>query len=799
MLVQSTIGKKLANADLHVHSQYSEHPSEWFLKRLGAKESYTDPEAIYRMAKSRGMDYVTITDHNRIDGSLLLRENHPDDTFTGVEFTTYFPEDGCKVHILVYGLDRDDFDELQRIRPSIYSMRDCLRERDLAHSVAHATYPVNGLLSMEHLEKLILMFNLFEGINGGRNGVNNRTWTGVLEALDEDTIERLTEKHGIKPHGETPWIKGLTGGSDDHAGLFVGRTFTGADVSSPEEYVDALRRMTVVPAGRDNTYQALVFSVYKIAYEFSRQSRSTTSRDLVSALTEFVFEKRSFKLREKLFLKKLAYTGGRSANLYGILNSLIDDIRSNGDDTMERKLDLVYERIADLTDEFIRSLVGSVKEDITQGDIVGFITSASASLPGIFLSLPFFTAVSDMFSNKTLLTDLSSSFRSNDKAGNERRVMWFTDTLTDLNGVSVTLQKIASIAASRNPGVRIVTALSGEEMERLSAKNVLSLPYIETFSLPGYEKYLMKVPSVLKSLDIISRYEPDEIFVSTPGPVGLVGLLVAKLMNIKATGFFHTDYPSQATKIVEDESVNDIIENFTRWFYSCFSEVRVPTDRYIGILKDRGYSMDGTVKFRRGIDTSEFVPMGNLTRSEIEEGSLREPVMVYTGRVSRDKDLDVVVQAYRRVLVHHPSARLLIVGDGPCLEQMKKDCSDLTGVVFLGRIENHELPQLYSSSDLFVFPSESDTFGMSVLEAQACGLPAIVSSIGGPGEIISDGVTGLVARAGDVQDWTDRIRQILDMRVSDVDSYCAMRNAARKRVLQHYDWNSVYGTLFENG
>ena len=80
--------------DMHVHSKYSEHPSDWFLQRLGAKESYTEPEHLYRTAKQRGMDYVTITDHNRIDGALLLKEKYPQDVLIGLEATTYFPENG---------------------------------------------------------------------------------------------------------------------------------------------------------------------------------------------------------------------------------------------------------------------------------------------------------------------------------------------------------------------------------------------------------------------------------------------------------------------------------------------------------------------------------------------------------------------------------------------------------------------------------------------------------------------------------------------------------------------------------
>jgi len=129
----------MAKADLHVHSRYSEHPSEWFLQRLGAGESYTEPDTIYNLAKSRRMDFVTITDHNRIDGVQILMEKYPDEVFMGVEATAYFPEDGCKVHILIYDFTPEQFDEIQRLRTNIYQLRDFIIANHLPYSLAHAT------------------------------------------------------------------------------------------------------------------------------------------------------------------------------------------------------------------------------------------------------------------------------------------------------------------------------------------------------------------------------------------------------------------------------------------------------------------------------------------------------------------------------------------------------------------------------------------------------------------------------------------------------------------------------------
>src|SRR5690242_11007196 len=91
-----------SRADLHVHSKYSDRPSEWLLRRIGAPESFTEPLEVYRRARARGMAFVTISDHNRIEGALEIA--HLPGTFLSNEVTTYFPEDGCKIHCLVSGI-----------------------------------------------------------------------------------------------------------------------------------------------------------------------------------------------------------------------------------------------------------------------------------------------------------------------------------------------------------------------------------------------------------------------------------------------------------------------------------------------------------------------------------------------------------------------------------------------------------------------------------------------------------------------------------------------------------------------
>ncbi len=109
----------MIKVDLHVHSEYSRHPSEWFLKRIGAQESYTPVETVYQRCKAQGMTYVTLTDHNTIEGAMRLHAAHPEDSFVSVETTAYFPENGCKIHIAIYDITPAQFDRIEQIRTNI--------------------------------------------------------------------------------------------------------------------------------------------------------------------------------------------------------------------------------------------------------------------------------------------------------------------------------------------------------------------------------------------------------------------------------------------------------------------------------------------------------------------------------------------------------------------------------------------------------------------------------------------------------------------------------------------------------
>ena len=762
-------------------------------------ESYSSPFLIYDILRKSGMSLFTLTDHNSIDGCLLLKERYGDEILISTESTVAFPEDGCKIHLLIYGITESDFAEIQRLRRDVYELREFLRERDIAHSVAHATYPVQGeKLTIDHLEKLILLFDTFEVINGARNRRDNLSWENLLKRLTPECIENLTVKHNIEPFGEQPWIKGFTGGSDDHAAVFTGTTYTESRVSGAGNFLEALKRKETEALGRHGDYRSLAYQIYKITYDYSRQNGGG-SGSLLTQLSERLFEKKPLGLLNRIRIRRMKRQARRNGNdIYRALHGLAQGIKENDFASPEEALDFADCKIALISDECLRASFTCLEKDMAGANLFETVRHVSAFLPGLFLSLPFLMTFSHIHGSRNLAGDLASSLGL-EETNAPTRILWFTDTINDLNGVSYTLREIGSIANATGIDLKIVTSLSSADTPDNLPFDIINLPSVYTFKLPYYNHCKLNIPSILNSLKQMHFFDPDRIYVSTPGPVGLMGLLGAKLMNVPCTGFYHTDFALQAKKIIEDKSAAEILESYTKWFYSLTDRIKVPTEDYVDILKGRGYDPAKLSVFRRGLDLALFSPSHQeQTRPPfLYEADRKQIILLYVGRVSRDKGLDFLLETYRKIVVERPHTRLFIVGDGPYLQILREKAKDLPLAVFTGRIEQEQLPDLYRRADLFLFPSVTDTFGRAVLEAQACGLPAIVSDAGGPKEIILEGVTGFTTRANCVEDFTEKVAYAIGLLENAPEIFRKMGRDAHAHVTRAYRWEEAVGTIFE--
>lgn len=209
-------------------------------------------------------------------------------------------------------------------------------------------------------------------------------------------------------------------------------------------------------------------------------------------------------------------------------------------------------------------------------------------------------------------------------------------------------------------------------------------------------------------------------------------------------------------------------------------------------LHIHGLPLERMKPLPRWVDSDVYSPdMRNPSFWKSRGLGLGSTVLLYVGRISREKGLEMLVEAFRKLVDSGVAVALAVIGDGPYRADMEKSLCNYPAL-FTGYLEGENLQRGYASADLFVFPSATDTFGNVVLEAQASGLPVIVSDEGGPRELMIDGETGIVFRAGNEESLVDAIR----LAATDPKRLIEMGGAARRFILDNApDSGQTYNTI----
>ena len=230
--------------DSHVHSFHSGNTSIYPLS-LVMRESYNTPEGVYRLAKQRGMDLVTITDHDQVSGALSLA--HYPDVIVGCEVTGVFPQDGVRVHLNVLGLSERQHREIEHLRHDVLELLPYLKREQLFTSLNHVASGINGPITAPHVASLLPWVDALETINGSRLPEQNMTAQCVAEAA---------RKPGIA-------------GSDAHTRRGIGKTWTEVPgATTREEFMEGLWDGRCVVGGREGNYFTLAEDMLHFAAGF---------------------------------------------------------------------------------------------------------------------------------------------------------------------------------------------------------------------------------------------------------------------------------------------------------------------------------------------------------------------------------------------------------------------------------------------------------------------------------------------------------------------------------------------------
>ncbi len=793
--------------DLHVHSKHSKRPSQWILKKIDCPESFTEPLQLYDIAKRRGMTHVTITDHNSIGGAMEIA--HLPGTFISEEVTSYFPEDGCKVHVLALDISESQHGEIQKLRKNIFDLIAYFFRENIFNIIAHPLYAVNDRLTADHFERLLLLFKNFE-LNGARNSRENQTLRNILNGLTTEAIHRLAEKHEFVPMFPNPHQKRLFGGSDDHSSLNIARTYTEflGDHDAGTE-LSALTGNPVTVHATAPSPQTMAHNLYGIAWQFFRHKFDLGRYSGKDPLVQFLdgslglepASEPGMLTRVYFFFsakKRMRVKHPLSDSLVALLRhetqKIIDEnpdllVTTNGDGPLAEAREQQWFAFVNRLSNRVMVHFGNHLLDHLSGAKVFNIFHTIGSAGGLYTLLaPYFVAFSQFTMGRDLGCKLSRRFGRSESdqstaSAEGPHVAHFTDTFYEINGVALTLQQQVQFAAAAN---RPYTLITCDDQNRPPEKGVVHFAPIGTYDLPEYEQQKVFYPPLLEMLDYCHRQGFNHIHTATPGPIGLAALAIARFLRLPISGTYHTAIPQYVQILTGSGFMEELAWKFVLWYYDQMDLIYAPSQSTRDELIARGISGEKIQVYPRGIDTKRFNPIkrnGFFKKWDCDEKTIK---LIYVGRVSKEKNLHVLSEAYRKLVRTTPKVMLTVVGDGPYLDEMMGEIADLP-CIFSGRLEGEDLDAAYASSDIFVFPSTTDTFGNVVLEAQASGIPVIVTDRGGPAENIVPEKTGLVVKANCVQSIFSAMASL----VADPRRRLEMGKAAR-----HYMENRSFEAAF---
>ena len=778
----------MSRCDLHIHSRNSARSEDWLFRRFDFPDSCSDPRELHRQLLARGMDYVTLTDHDTIEGCLAIADLPQ--TFISEQVTTYFPQDPCKIHILVWGITEAQHTDIVVLRDNIFALQRYLRAAGITHAVAHPLYSINGKLEPSHLERLILLFKHFEGINGLRDALLSELTQTLFASLTPEKIDNLAARHGIAPTHTEPWKKIFVGGSDDHGGKFVASAYTETPLAdSAEKFLAFIRQGRCEAKGQGGTPLALSHGFYNTLAGFIQEhfhEKLGPSGALLEQMFSRFMEGRDpteLSLREKATVFAQGVVSGKifdlmkpaNVSLWKELSSEFHQAQAKANDSSdlepERRTFLMANLVAE---QLAYRLFKKFVQQVSSGNLVESMQALSAIVPILVVLAPYIYGFHSQAPSRKWLRRVFKELTGAIPAAlqNQKRA-WFTDTLDDVNGVATTIRKMAAAGAAAGKQLTVVASRGELKINHIPIKN---FEPIGEFELPEYELQKLSFPPILQMLDYVQRERFTEIIISTPGPVGLTGLLAAKMLNLQTSGIYHTDFPQYVRILTEDSFLESVTWRYMHWFYGQLDVVFVNSEEYRQSWIKRGFDPAKLEIFPRGLDTCLFHPKRRDARFfekfAAGNGAVR---LLYVGRISREKDLDLLADTYRRLRNEGLPVQLFVVGHGPYLQAF---AASLPEAVFTGYLRGEELARAYASADVFVFPSTTDTFGNVIIEAQASGVPVVVSDSGGPKELVEHNENGLITKSHDVEDFTRAVRQL----VVDPALRERMRGRARESV-----------------
>src|SRR5690606_11649352 len=335
-----------------------------------------------------------------------------------------------------------------------------------------------------------------------------------------------------------------------------------------------------------------------------------------------------------------------------------------------------------------------------------------------------------------------------------RRVALFTGAYNHIaDGVSLTLNRLVSFL-QRHDTETLVFAPTVDDPPVNHAGTLVPIPSIP---LPGRPEYRASLGLPRSARATLKHFRPNVVHIATPDFLGYKALRLAERWKIPVVASYHTHFSSYL-KYYGFGGLESVMWRYLQNFYSRCRHVYVPSPSMAEVLRSHGIE-SGLRLWSRGVDTSRFNPSRRSNEWRRSMGVGDDEILVsFIGRLVWEKGLRVFADVIQNVEQRGIPHRSMIVGEGPALTELRER---LPSTLFTGYLEGTALARAYASSDVFLFPSDTETFGNVTLEAMASGVPTVCADATGSRTLVEHGETGLLVPAGNSAAFTEAVLHLI--------------------------------------
>lgn len=344
------------------------------------------------------------------------------------------------------------------------------------------------------------------------------------------------------------------------------------------------------------------------------------------------------------------------------------------------------------------------------------------------------------------------------------RIAIVTETWApEINGVALSLLQLCKGLQKRGHKILLIRP---EQKNKCSDFQPNKECLVKAQSIPKYTDMQFGLPQYLKVSQAISSFSPNIVHIVTEGPLGFAALQAAKSHGVPVSSGFHSSF-HELSRFFDLAFLLKPIQKYLRWFHNSTQLTCVPSKETEKSLRQFGITCPLLV-VSGGVDVDRFSPKYRSERLRQQWGvNAKTTVMLYVGRLSPEKEIDVLLDAYaaikkqHRCVDQHQNIQLVIVGDGPSRKDLQQ-LPNASGVIFTGSLSGSKLAEAYASADVFVFASQVETFGNVVLEAMASGLPVVAYDHACAHLHIKHNVSGWLSPLGEKEQFIQRILALPD-------------------------------------